>query len=165
MLRFRPEEMLRALAQHRVRYVVIGGIGATLHGSPLPTRDADICPAPDVANLESLANALREMDARIRTADAPEGLAFACDAAFLQRVKLLNLTTRFGDLDLSFEPSGTGGYADLSARAVAYDLGEGLIVPVAALEDIIRSKEAADREKDRLALPTLRLLLRKRRSE
>jgi hypothetical protein len=39
-----------------------------------------------------------------------------------------------------------------------------LIVPVAALEDIIRSKEAANREKDRQALPTLRSLLEKRRA-
>jgi hypothetical protein len=162
--RFRPEEMLRTLERHRVRYVVIGGIGATLHGSPLPTRDADICPAADGTNLEALASALREMEARIRTADAPQGLAFACEAAFLRQMKLLNLTTRFGDLDLSFEPAGTGGYAELSPRCVAYDLGEGLIVPVAALEDIIRSKEAANREKDRQALPTLRLLLQKRRS-
>jgi hypothetical protein len=105
------------------------------------------------------------MEAKIRTADAPEGLAFSCDAAFLRQMKLLNLTTRFGDLDLSFEPAGTGGYAELSARSVEYDLGEGLIVPVAALEDIIRSKEAANCEKDRQALPTLRLLLRRRRSE
>lgn len=156
--------MLRTLERHHVRYVVIGGIGATLHGSPLPTRDADICPALDGANLDSLASALREMEVRIRTADAPEGLPFACDAAFLQRMKLLNLTTRFGDLDLSFEPAGTSGYAELSARSVAFDLGEGLVVPVAALEDIIRSKEAANREKDRQALPTLRLLLQKRRS-
>jgi hypothetical protein len=162
---FQPEAMLRVLERHRVRYVVIGGIGATLHGSPLPTRDADICPATDGANLDSLAGALREMEARIRTPDAPEGLAFSCDAAFLRQMKLLNLTTRFGDLDLSFEPSGTLGYADLAERSVDYDLGDGLIVPVAALEDIIRSKEAANREKDRLALPTLRLLLRKRRSE
>ena len=162
MPRFQPEEMLRTLERHRVRYVIIGGIGATLHGSPLPTRDADICPALDDANLESLARALRDMEAKIRTADAADGLAFACDAGFLRQMKLLNLTTRFGDLDLSFAPSGTGGYSELSARAVRYDLGEGLIVPVAALEDIIRSKEAANREKDRQALPTLRLLLRKR---
>jgi hypothetical protein len=156
--------MLRTLERHRVRYVVIGGIGATLHGSPLPTRDADICPAADDANFESLAGALREIGARIRTPDAAEGLPFACDGTFLRQMKLLNLTTRFGDLDLSFEPSGTGGYADLVARSVQYDLGDGLIVPVAALEDIIRSKEAANREKDRLALPTLRLLLSRRRS-
>jgi hypothetical protein len=71
-------------------------------------------------------------------------------------------TTKFGDLDLSFEPAGTGGYAQLSTNAVQYDLGAGLLVPVAALEDIIRSKEAANRAKDRQALPTLRLLLEKR---
>jgi hypothetical protein len=105
------------------------------------------------------------MGARIRTPDTPDGLPFACDATFLRQVRLLNLTTRFGDLDLSFEPSGTGGYEELSPRAVRYDLGEGLVVRVAALEDIIRSKEAANREKDRLALPTLRLLLEKSRQK
>ncbi len=161
MPRFQPEELLRTLERFGVRYVVIGGVGATLHGSPLPTRDADICPSGDARNLEHLAAALREMEARIRTEDAPEGLPFACDAHFLRQMKLLNLTTRFGDLDLSFAPSGTGGYEDLSPRSVRYDLGEGLVVPVAALEDIIRSKEATDREKDRQALPTLRLLLKK----
>lgn len=165
MPRFQPEEMLRTLERHEVRYVLIGGIGATLHGSPLPTRDADICPAADTKNLDALAVALRQMGARIRTQDTPEGLPFACDAVFLRQVKLLNLTTRFGDLDLSFEPSGTGGYDQLSPRAVRYDLGDGLLVLVAALEDIIRSKEAANREKDRQALPTLRLLLQKSRGE
>jgi hypothetical protein len=163
--RFQPEEMLRALEAHRVRYVIIGGVGATLHGSPLPTRDADVCPATDDANLEALALVLRLIDARIRTGDVPEGLPFACDAAFLRQMKLLNLTTKFGDLDLAFEPAGTSGYADLSTRAVSYELGDGLVVPVAALEDIIRSKEAANREKDRQALPTLRLLLQRRRLE
>jgi hypothetical protein len=105
------------------------------------------------------------MNARIRTEDAPEGLPFSCDASFLRQMKLLNLTTRFGDLDLSFEPSGTGGYEDLSPRCIRFDLGDGLVVPVAALEDIIRSKEAANREKDRQALPTLRLLFRKSRRD
>jgi hypothetical protein len=163
--RFQPEEILRTLEQHRVRYVIIGGVGATLHGSPLPTRDTDICPAADDTNLRALASALRDLDAKIRTPDAPDGLAFSCDGAFLGQMKLLNLMTRFGDLVLSFEPAGTSGYAQLSARAVEYDLGQGLRVPLAALEDIIRLKEAANREKDRQALPTLRLLLRERPSD
>ena len=67
------------------------------------------------------------------------GLPFTCDAAFLRQMKLLNLTTAFGDLDLSFEPAGTRGYEELEPRSVRYDLGKGLVVPVAALEDIIRS--------------------------
>jgi hypothetical protein len=111
--------------------------------------------------LGTLAAALRDMEARIRTPDAVEGVPFACDATFLGQMKLLNLTTRFGDLDLAFEPAGTGGYDDLAPRAVQSDLGDGLVVPLASLEDIIRSKEAANRDKDRMALPTLRLLLQK----
>lgn len=75
--------MLRVLEHHGVHYVVIGGLAATLHGSPLRTGDADICPARDRANLTRLADALVAMGARIRTADTPGGHPFACDAAML----------------------------------------------------------------------------------
>ncbi len=69
-----------------------------------------------------------------------------------------NLSTSFGGLDITFVPSGTQGYADLAERARAIDIG-GLNVRVAALEDIVRSKSAAGREKDQVVLPTLRQLL------
>jgi hypothetical protein len=140
---------------------LIGGLAATLHGSPLRTGDADICPARDAENLERLATALRQMEARIRAADAPQGVEFTCDARFLSGVEMLNLVTVFGDLDVAFLPAGTHGYEDLARRHEKYDL-EGLTVPVAALEDIIRSKEAAGRSKDRAALDTLRRLSARR---
>jgi hypothetical protein len=149
--------MLRTLERHGVRYVLIGGLAATLHGSPLRTGDADICPARDPENIERLAAALRELQARIRTADTAAGVAFACDARFLGQMELLNLTTACGDLDIAFRPHGTTGYDDLAPRAVRYDL-EGLIIPVASLDDVIRSKRAAGRAKDQAALPTLETL-------
>jgi len=155
--------MLSVLERNRVDYVLIGGLAATLHGSPLRTGDADICPASDDENLERLARALIEMEAKIRSVDAPGGLAFTCDAKFLKSIELLNLVTYFGDLDISFRPSGTTGYSELAASAQRFDL-EGLIVPVASLADIIRSKESADREKDRQMLPTLRTLLNRTKS-
>ncbi len=159
--RFQPDEILAALVRHGVRHVVIGGLAATLHGSPVLTSDADICPARDRDNLERLAAALRELGARIRTQGVPEGLRFDSSAAFLSRIEVaLNLTTPFGDLDLSFCPAGTTGFEDLNAKAVAIPL-RGLAIPVAALEDVIRSKEAANRPKDQMALPTLKLLLRR----
>ena len=154
--------MLRVLEAHSVDYVLIGGLAATLHGSPLRTGDADICPATKLQNLQRLAAALVEMEAKVRTVDAPGGLSFSCDAEFLRKVELLNLMTRFGDLDISFRPSGTAGYEDLRRAAVHYEL-EGLLVTVASLADIIRSKEAAGRAKDAAALPTLRTLLRARK--
>jgi hypothetical protein len=152
------EEIFASLDRHGVRYVLVGGLAAVLHGSPLPTLDADICPSAEPGNLARLAEALAELEARIRTPDTPEGVAFPQDARFLANVQLLNLVTRYGDLDLSFQPSGTGGYSDLVNRAVEVSI-RGVAVPVAALEDVIRSKEAANRPKDQRTLPVLRQLL------
>jgi len=161
---FQPAEILATLERHGVRYVVIGGLAATLHGSPVMTTDADICPARERDNLERLARALVELRARIRTPSAPEGLVFACDATFLSRIEVaLNLTTTFGDLDLSFIPSGTSGFADLRQHAVPMSL-MGRPVAVASLADVIRSKEAANRPKDQIVLPALRLLLERMKS-
>lgn len=152
------DAIIACLYRHDVRYVLIGGLAAILHGSPQVTFDVDICPARDSQNLERLAAALREMGARVRAPDVPEGLPFRCDAAFLSGVEILNLVTAHGELDLSFQPSGTAGYPDLvrSSRTISV---KGHPTPVAALEDVIRSKEAAGRPKDQAALPLLRQLL------
>jgi len=155
-LTLRAEEIVAALDLHKVLYVVIGGLGAVLHGSPIVTQDADICPAHDRENLDRLAAALRGLRARLRVAGVPEGIPFPYEGAFLANVQLLNLSTPFGDLDLSYEPAGTSGYGDLARNAVIYEIA-GRRVAVASLDDIIRSKEAANREKDRAVLPTLRL--------
>ena len=152
------DELFACLDRHGVEYILIGGLAAVVHGSPLPTIDADICPSSSPANLRRLAGALDELDARIRTPDSPEGVAFPRDALFLSGVALLNLITRAGDLDLSFTPTGTSGYADLAANSSLVPI-HGLRVPVASLEDVIRSKEAANRPKDLRTLPTLRRLL------
>jgi len=159
------EELFACLERHGVQYVLIGGLAAVLHGSPLPTLDADVCPSRDPQNLERLAAALEDLDARIRTADDPDGVRFPRDSAFLGGIELLNLVTRLGDLDLALTPAGTTGFAELASRALAMTI-RGVTVRVAALEDVIRSKEAANRPKDHRSLPVLRQLLeevRKRR--
>ncbi|MGH9256045.1 MAG: hypothetical protein ACRD3C_15910 [Vicinamibacterales bacterium] len=153
------EDLFACLDRHGVRHVLVGGLAAVLHGSPLPTLDADICPATDPDNLQRLAAALEDLEARIRTPDAAEGVPFPHEAAFLARVSLLNLVTRLGDLDLTFAPAGTGGFADLSGRATPMVI-KGVTVLVARLEDVIRSKEAANRPKDHRTLPVLRQLLK-----
>ena len=80
----------------------------------------------------------------------------------LERMDLaVNLITRFGPLDLSLKPSGTDGYEDLAGSAVEFILA-GTMVPTACLVDIVRSKTAAGRAKDNLALPTLLRHLRRR---
>ena len=159
---FDPAVMLSALHDANVRFVLIGGMAAVLHGDVGVTVDIDIAPANDPDNLDRLAAALRALDARIRTDDAPQGLPFDCSAGFLRNLgpdAILNLTTRAGALDVSFTPAGTGGYQDLKRDAVAMDAADGVPILVASLADVIRSKSAADREKDRRALPRLQELL------
>ena len=153
--------MLEALHEAGVQFVLIGGMAAVLHGDVGVTVDLDVVPARKPDNLDRLAAALRTLEARIRVADVPSGLAFDCSAAFfgnLSEDATLNLTTRAGDLDLAFLPSGTQGYPDLKRDAVEIEAADGVRILVASLADVIRSKEAANREKDRTALPRLRRL-------
>jgi hypothetical protein len=152
------DEIFACLQHHGVRYVLIGGLAAVLQGSPLPTLDVDICPSSEPDNLKRLAAALAELGARIRTPDTAEGVRFPFDAGFLGNLLLLNLVTRYGDLDLSFRPAGTEGFSDLARHSLTMEI-RGLPVAVAKLEDVIRSKEAANRPKDQRALPILRQLL------
>ena len=159
---FDAATMLAALGDANVRFVLIGGMAAILHGDVGVTVDIDITPDRDLDNLERLASALRALDARVRTDDVPHGLPFDCSAEFLRNLgpdAILNLATRAGALDVSFSPAGTGGYPDLKRDAVPMAAAEGVSVLVASLADVIRSKSAADREKDRRALPRLHELL------
>ena len=163
MPEFRPEEILIVLERHDVRYVLIGGLAAILHGAAHLTTDVDIVPEEEVRNLERLSAALTELGARIRVAGEEEGVPFAHDGASLARVRIWNLVTDRGNLDISFVPSGTRGYDDLRRDAVSIRIRQ-IDVPVASLADVIRSKEAAGRERDRAILPVLRQLLERQRN-
>ncbi len=153
----KPAEILATLAEHRVDFVVIGGLAAIMHGSPTITSDVDVCPDSSPANLDRLAAALRDMGARIRTSSDPDGFAFSSDGQFLARMKMVNLVTEFGHFDISFEPAGFQSYADIESRAVEMPVA-GVAVKVAALDDVIHSKALANRPKDRATLPVLRAL-------
>ena len=157
-----PERLITTLARHDVRYVMIGAMAARLQGFPRVTADADITPARDAENLRRLAEALRELEARVYTEAVPEGLPFDCTPAMLARADMWNLVTSAGRLDIAFVPSGTAGYADLVRGAVSFDVFD-VRLDVASIEDIIRSKEAADRPQDRQDVVILREM-RQRRS-
>jgi hypothetical protein len=156
---FDPVEALGVLEQHGVLYVVVGALAAAASGAPVVTRDLDITPARDRANLERLATALRELDVRLRTAHDPEGVPFPLDAEMLAGAEMWTLTSRVGEIDIVFEPAGTGGYDDLRRDASRLEIAEGLSVAVASLADVVRSKEAAARPKDLAQLPLLRQTL------
>lgn len=161
MAEFDPVATLRCLERHGVRYIVIGGIAARLRGAPLLTQDIDITPDAATDNLEAVCRALADLDARLRTASDPDGVPFPLEPELLTTAQSWTLVTRYGDLDLMFEPAGTRGYADLARDAGHLAVADDppLTVAVASLSAVIRSKEAAGRAKDRAALPLLRATL------
>jgi hypothetical protein len=141
-----------------VRYVLIGGFAAAVHGSPLPTSDVDIVPSRDDDSLEGLARALNRLHARLRTEAGPVDVRI--DSAFLKAMPhMLNLVTDDGDVDLAFSPAGPlDGYSDWDAAAIEVEIAPALRVRIAALDDIIESKRSAGRAKDLHALPYLESL-------
>ncbi len=146
-----------------MKFVLIGALAARLHGFPRLTADADITPSADKRNLERLASALKELDAKVYTESVPEGLEFDRSAAALGRAQMWNLVTSAGRLDIAFTPAGTRGYEDLADGAEKFE-AFGVRFLAASLDDIIRSKEATGRAKDEDDVVLLRALQKKLRT-
>jgi predicted nucleotidyltransferase len=153
---FDPVQALRVLTDEGVRFVVIGGFAGRFWGSNSITNDLDICYARDRKNLKAMASALRKLEARLRR--APAGVPFLSDAQTLGAGDHFTFETNAGNLDCFGNPAGSRGYLDLIQGATEMDV-EGMRIPVAALEDVIRLKRAAGRPKDRVELEILGALL------
>jgi hypothetical protein len=149
---FDPLRALRTLDRHHVRFVVIGGLGARLHGSPTVTNDTDICYERSLENLEKLAAALRDLGATLRGLE--EDVPFLLDAKTLAAGDHFTFETRAGSFDCLGTPAGVGGFDDLADGAVPFDV-DGITVLVASIDDLIRMKRAAGRPKDLIEVEVL----------
>jgi hypothetical protein len=156
----KPDAILTTLLRHRVEFVLVGGLAGQGHGARRPTKDLDVCPAWNDANLEQLALALRELGARLKIGEGSiDLLEVDLDGRTLRPMEITTWRTTAGDVDVLLGiPKDSrwalARYEHLVERAVALEIA-GQRVLVAALEDIIRSKEIADRPADRAALPEL----------
>jgi len=151
-----PRRIFETLARHRVDYTTIGGIAVQAHGSTRTTRDVDIVAASDVDNLERLAAALDELDARLWGVDA-HLLGIGLDARTLAEGGNFTLVTQAGGLDFFNEvPGGVPDvpYARLRERSVLVEVG-GVPIRVAGKDDLIRMKRSAGRPRDLADIATL----------
>ena len=135
------EEIRNAFGRHGVRYLFIGKSGALLLGFPDTTQDADLFVEKARDNGRAAVTALREL-----------GFSLTEDQAIdIERGKdFVQLKNGPFDIDLVFAPDGIERFEDAWRRRVEV---EGF--PVCHPDDIIASKQAANRSKDKESLPRL----------
>jgi hypothetical protein len=140
---YRQAEEIRDAFQRRgVRYLFIGKSGAILLGFPDTTQDADLFVDKTPENGRAIVAALRELGFSLSD---PQAAEIVSGKDFVQ------LKNGPFDLDLVFAPDGIERFADAWNRRVEV---EGF--QVCHLDDIIASKVASGRVKDRESLPRLR---------
>ena len=138
------EHILRALAEHAVDYVIVGGLAVQAHGHVRTTVDIDVYPRADRSNLARLAGALTALDAQVLN---PGGEGITIDAAMLPRASLWQFATRHGAIDVLHDAPGAPPYDELRARALEVRLGD-LTLAVAGRDDLISMKRASARPVD-----------------
>ena len=136
------EEIAAAFARHGVEYLFIGKSGAIFLGYPDTTQDADLFPEKTPENGRRIAAALRDLSFPV---DETLERDLVAGKDFVQ------IRTGPYDVDLVFAPDGIETFAEAKRNSVMVD-GR---FPVASIDDIIRSKRAANRPKDRESLPRL----------
>jgi hypothetical protein len=157
--------LIDTLDRHGVDYLLAGGAAGRAYGAERLTEDADCVVGRERANLHRLASALRELHARLRVAgmtdDEARSLPVQLDGAMLAAADISTWMTDAGGFDVLPGLFAADGrlvpYEELATRQTVID-GEGFMIRVAALDDIITAKEHANRPKDHEALPELRAL-------
>ena len=143
-------ELLDALLAAEVEFVVVGGLAAVLHGAPLVTSDVDIVHRKTPENIARLLSVLLPLHARAR---GDRRVLPPTESALAGRGHIL-LDTDWGAVDVLCEIGDGQDYEWLLSRSELIERGD-RSVRIVSLPALIELKRAANRPKDRLAIPVL----------
>lgn len=150
---FHLQALAGALRDHEVDFIVVGGVAVGAHGYLRATRDLDVVPDPEPANLHRLAQALSTIGASLPLAGGrPFGLAQ--DLPRLERRANMTLETEHGAIDIIQRGPGVPSFETLRGDAIETDI-LGVPVRIVALRHLRAMKEAAGRPQDRADLENL----------
>jgi len=146
---------IRLLAEQGVEYVIVGGVGGRIQGAATTTQDIDIMPDPAPANLERLAQALSHLATEKKE---PHSTTYEphdeVDSLEFRTADICSYRTIHGVIDVLMDLPGVGTFDVVRTNARRY-AWEDLELLVANIDDIITSKETADRAKDWRAMDAL----------
>jgi predicted nucleotidyltransferase len=140
-------EILKAMRLHRLEAILIGNAAAAMHGAPVTTLDFDFMFRETPTNLRKLKAVSSELDAVILRPYYPIS-------------KLFRVVDDDRGLQIDFMPviHGVRSFKSLRSRAVTITLADQELL-VASMEDIVASKRAAGRPRDRAVLEILQKTL------
>ncbi len=145
--------ILELLERHDVQYVVVGGVAAVLQGAPVTTFDLDALIKVDSNNVDKVASALAELDARYR-----EHRDLRPSREDLAAGGHLLLMTDSGPFDVLGFIGGGKRYEDIVGSAVSLDVGE-LTIKVLSLTALVEEKKVLGRDKDLAVVKLLEAVL------
>ena len=154
-------DLLSILSKSKIEFVVVGGFAGVLHGSSLVTRDLDLCTVLTPENIDRLKLVLKDFHPKHRM--TPNKLPFTNVPPAGQALNNLYLETDLGVVDFLATITGLGDFKTVSANAEEIEI-HGNRILVMSLSDLIQTKEAMNREKDRLAVKELRAIQAKKKT-
>ena len=155
-------KLIATLVKGQVRFVIIGGVAAVVHGSARSTFDLDVVYSRDPVNINRLVQTLKTYSPYLR--DAPPWLPFLFDRETLEKGVNFILTTKLGNIDLLGEVVGGGTYEDLLPFSKEIQVF-GVKCLCLGLERLIHIKRAAGRPKDFEAIAELEAILEERQKQ
>ena len=158
MTAFDPSRIFETLDRQGVDYLTIGAWAVIAHGYVRATADIDFVARLDEANMNRLAAALSELNARFRGVDADKLDIDVTDPQVLANGASFTMETDAGPLDFLNGVPGADNYDAMRSRARQVDAA-GVTVWVVGYEDLIRMKEASGREQDLLDIHQLSALV------
>lgn len=150
-------ELISRLNSAGVEFVVVGGVAANLHGSPLLTADLDICCPMNEQNMQRLLDAIGPLNP---VWFDPRRIRLSRDSAELAKFRMMLLLTDLGRLDVLKEVTPIGEFPAVAAESQLFHVG-GTPTRVLTIDALIRAKAAVGREKDKKGLYHLEALKKK----
>jgi predicted nucleotidyltransferase len=151
-------ELLALLLDSSVEFVLVGGGAAVVHGAPVTTQDIDIVHRRDAANVDRLLQVLSRLDARVVD---PAGRDLKPERMALSGPGQSLIRTRLGRIDVLGALHDGKDYEALLTTADTVDF-DGRPLRIIDLPTLIAIKSATGRAKDRLIVPVLLDLARRR---
>jgi predicted nucleotidyltransferase len=153
-------ELLRALLESEVDFVVVGGVAAIAHGSATFTLDMDVVAPLGVENCERILRALGPLSPRFyQTPGSPRVMRTAQE---LSEFRNLYFDTTLGRIDLLGSLPPIGRYEEVASRAQTAEIF-GRACRIINLDDLIEVKAFVGRPKDKMVEMELRAIRARKR--